>query len=186
MISTCISDMKEAAVSGKLSLSAQVRAYDLLQTISGGEVPSSCREAAETFCRVYEDLAERIEASFDAGALEEELEQVTAPLRHSLNEARFEAAAAAGLHEFAKETFDIWQNGGIFARRRALRELRERAGFRLESRRIGNYVAKTFDLMNEAQVRFATAQQRLFAANVRFKISPGLHSRVAELLSPKS
>ena len=183
MISTCISDMKEAAVSGKLSLSAQVRAYDLLQTISGGEVPSSCREAAETFCRVYEDLAERIEASFDAGALEEELEQVTAPLRHRLNEARFEAAAAAGLHEFAKETFYIWQNGGIFARRRALRELRERAGFRLESRRIGNYVAKTFDLMNEAQARFARAQQALFASDLAYKCREGVYRDIYAVLT---
>ena len=72
----------------------------------------------------------------------------------------------------------IWQAQGIFARKRALRELRERAGFRLESHRIGNYVAKTFDLMNEAQVRFARAQQALFAADFRYKIKPEIHAGI--------
>ena len=96
---------------------------------------------------------------------------------------KFEAAAAASLHEFAKETFQTWKTSGVFMRRRALNALRERAGFRLESHRIGNYVAKTFDLMNEAQVRFATAQQRLFSSDVRFKVKPGLHARAAEILA---
>ena len=100
-----------------------------------------------------------------------------------MNEVRFEAASAASLHEFAKEVFEIWQTSGVFARRRALRDLRERAGFRLESHRIGNYVAKTFDLMNEAQARFARAQQAVFAADVRYKICPEIYSRIYDILS---
>ena len=70
----------------------------------------------------------------------------------------------------------------IFARRRALRELRERAGFRLESHRIGNYVAKTFDLMNEAQARFARAQQAVFSADVKYKIQPDTYAKIYDLL----
>ena len=101
-----------------------------------------------------------------------------ASLKEAMNEARFEAASAASLHEFAKEVFEIWQTSGIFARKRALKELRARAGFRLESHRIGNYVAKTFDLMNEAQARFARAQQAVFAADVTYKIKPGIYSKM--------
>ena len=102
-----------------------------------------------------------------------------------MDEARFEAASAASLHEFAKEVFDIWQTQGIFARKRALRELRERAGFRLESHRIGNYVAKTFDLMNEAQARFARTQQALYAADVRYKIKPDIFGEIYRYLCKK-
>ena len=95
---------------------------------------------------------------------------------------RFEAAAAASLHEFTKEVYQIWQTSGVFARRRALKELRERAGFRLESHRIGNYVAKTYDLMNEAQTRYAKAQQAVFAADIAYKIQPGIYSRIYDRL----
>ena len=56
------------------------------------------------------------------------------------------------------------------------------AGFRLESDRIGNFVAKTFDLMNEAQAAQARAQQALFSANVSYKIKSGLYSRIASAL----
>ena len=101
-----------------------------------------------------------------------------------MNEARFKAAAAASLHEFAKETFEIWKNSGIFARRRALKELRQRAGFRLEAHRIGNYVAKTFDLMNEASANFAKIQQERFKADVSYKIKPGLYERIAQAIQP--
>jgi hypothetical protein len=95
-------------------------------------------------------------------------------MEKACNDARFDAAAAASLHEFAEETFHTWQTSGIFMRKRALKALRERAGFRLESHRIGNYVAKTFDLMNEAQMRFASAQQALFAADAAYKIRAGI------------
>jgi hypothetical protein len=186
LIAKCVADM-EAAAAGKIVLEAQKRAYDLLQALSeasdGGVMPSE--SACMQFCNAYEAHSMELAAAFDADALTHEHEAVIEPLKRAMNDARFEAAGAASLHEYAKEVFEIWQTSGVFARRRALRELRERAGFRLESHRIGNYVAKTFDLMNEAQVRFATAQQRVFAADIRFKISPDLHSRVSDLLASR-
>jgi hypothetical protein len=92
------------------------------------------------------------------------------------------ARKAEVLHTEAKRTFEIWTNGGFFERNRALRNLRKLAGFRLESSRIGNLVAKTFDLMNEANTECARAQQALFAANVTYKIKPGLYCRIASAL----
>ena len=59
------------------------------------------------------------------------------------------------------------------------------AGFRLESDRIGNYVAKTFDLMNEANAECARAQQALFAANATYKIKSGIYSKIAAVLHDK-
>ena len=168
----CTADMKAAAETGRWTLDAQVRAYDLLEKIldlpEGGMVgPSDVySDTVATWCSLLGPAA-----------------RVVRPLEEAVENTRFKAAAAASLHEFAKETFEIWQTGGVFSRRRALRELRERAGFRLESERIGNYVAKTFDLMNEAQTAFAAAQQALFAGNVSYKIKPGVCARLAELLT---
>lgn len=178
----CADDLRTAASSGQFQLSMQVRAYDVLDLLLSLDGASLRTEAAETFCREYEISDRVVEGLYDEPALKDEADAVVEPLRAALNEARFEAASAASLHEFAKDVYQIWQTSGIFARRRALRELRERAGFRLESHRIGNYVAKTFDLMNEAQARFARAQQAVFAADVTYKIKPGLYARIYSLL----
>lgn len=174
--------MQKVAVSGKMTLEAQVRAYDLLQYLSEDGVSVSV-DAADIFCSTYEGCKDKLEAAYDADSLKHELEALLSPIRGNVNELRFKAAAAASLHEFAKEVWQTWQTAGVFARRRALRDLRERAGFRLESHRIGNYVAKTYDLANEAQMKFAHAQQSLFAADVTYKCRPGVYRDIYELLS---
>ena len=186
LISECVNDMSALASAGKWELDAQMRIYDLLALLMD-EVYAETVSAqdAESFIKEYGQVKEKLVATYDHTALLNEVKARLAPLERACTDARFEAAAAASLHEFAKETFQTWQTSGVFMRRRALNALRERAGFRLESHRIGNYVAKTFDLMNEAQVRFATAQQRVFAADIRFKISPDLHSRVSDLLASR-
>ena len=186
LISECVNDMSALASAGRWELDAQVRIYDLLALLMD-EVYAETVSAqdAESFIKEYGQVKEKLAEAYDQTALLNEVKARLAPLERACTDARFEAAAAASLHEFAKETFQTWQTSGVFMRRRALNALRERAGFRLESHRIGNYVAKTFDLMNEAQVRFATAQQRVFAADIRFKISPDLHSRVSDLLASR-
>ena len=187
MIRQCVEDMKAVAASGRYSLEAQVRAYDLLGQFGdvygdGTYAPADVvASAAHDFCSAFADLSETLSQAWDGPALEAEAAEKLKSLEEACHEARFEAAAAASLHEFAKEVFEIWQNEGVFARRRALRELRERAGFRLESHRIGNYVAKTFDLMNEAHTRFGRAQQALFNGNVSYKIQEGTYGRLAEM-----
>lgn len=181
----CVEDMKEVASEGKMGLDAQVRAYDLLsclleaQDYGGIDVlPAHVCE----FREVFASLEGRLDAAFDLDGLNAEAVARLEGLRKAENEARFEAAAAAGLHEFAKETFETWKAGGIFMRRRALRDLRERAGFKLESHRIGNYVAKTYDLMNEAYARFARAQQAVFASDVAYKCKAGTYAAINDFL----
>lgn len=182
IIARCAADMQEVAASGKVTLEAQVRAYDLLQYLSEDGVTAQT-VAADEFRKVYEACNDRLEAAYDVDSLKDESESVLAPMRILVNELRFEAAAAASLHEFAKEVWQTWQTAGIFARRRALRDLRERAGFRLEAHRIGNYVAKTYDLANEAQVKFGHAQQQLFAADVTYKCRPGVYRDIYNVLN---
>ena len=188
-LNRCAEDMQQAAKDSAVTLDAQIRAYDLLDALLclkenvGEKLPEGLRDASSRYCAIYDDLAQLLKAGYDEAALKEEAQKRIQALKDRLSDARFEAAAAAGLHEFAKEVFEIWQTSGIFARRRALRELRERAGFRLESKRIGNYVAKTFDLMNEAQTRFSNAQQAVFSADVSYKIKPGLYEAIHKALA---
>ena len=182
-LGACVEDMESIAAAGVFTLEAQVRAYDLLSGLldEGMAQPLEKSDVA-LYLDTYSALKEKLEAAYDHTALVNAVKARLAPLERACTDARFEAAAAASLHEFAKETYQTWQTAGIFMRKRALKALRERAGFRLESHRIGNYVAKTFDLMNEAQMRFARSQQKMFASDVTYKVQPGLYGRIAEAL----
>lgn len=185
MMTACVADMKTIIATGKYTLEAQVRAYDLLSYMleaAENGVLAVSGEVVQEYRAVYQQNADALAAAYDEKALKAEAAELIKPLEKACNDARFNAAAAASLHEFAKETFQTWQTAGIFARRRALKALRERAGFRLEQHRIGNYVAKTFDLMNQADADFAKSQQAVFAANAAYKIQPGIYARIASLL----
>ena len=176
----CIEDMKSVTQSCRLSLDAQVRAYDLLDMI----LSEACGDALlKAWVREFmEAYSPSLDEAYDEAALREEASQKQKKYEDALNEARFKAASAESLHLYAKDIFEIWQNSGVFARRRALKDLRKRAGFKLESHRIGNYVAKTYDLMEAARREFQKAQQDCHAANVSYKIKPGIYSTIAENL----
>ena len=181
----CVEDMKTIAESGVYTLDAQTRAYDLLaELLDEDSLMASSFDKADVvlYLDVFSALKEKVEEAFDQTSLVNAVKARLAPLERACTDARFEAAAAASLHEFAKETYQTWQTAGIFMRKRALKALRERAGFRLESHRIGNYVAKTFDLMNEAQMNFARSQQKLFASDVTYKVQTGTYARIADFL----
>lgn len=186
VLEACTVDIRAVADGGAMTLDMQVRAYDLLSYLLEMQeygMPSGLADdIVGGFCAEYEASSGKLQNAFDEDMLKKEAQARLEDLKKAQNEARFEAAAAASLHEFAKEVFQTWQTAGIFARRRALRELRERAGFRLESHRIGNYVAKTFDLMNEAHARFARAQQAVFSADVSYKVSRGVYDELFQCL----
>lgn len=187
LLALCTEDLRIIADGRKWFLDAQVRAYDLMTELCD-MAPEAVAELAASsqgceFIAEYECCHASVEEHYCHSELHESMKARMAPLERACTDARFEAASAASLHEFAKETFETWQTAGIFMRKRALKALRDRAGFKLESHRIGNYVAKTFDLMNEAQMRFAKAQQALFAADVAYKIRPGIYDKVYDLLT---
>lgn len=185
----CTEDMSDVVCSGKLRLDAQSRAYDLMDYLLEDSVreyvfaDDGISAAVKGFVGQYEASSHLLSELYDGKSLENELDARLAPLRRRLEDMRFEVASAVSLHEFAKETFEKWQKSGIFMRRRLLTVLRERAGFPLESHRIGNYVARTFDLMNEAQLRFAKAQQAVFSADVGYKIRPGIYDDLYRILT---
>ena len=181
LASTCIEDMRLVTHTRSFTLEAQVRAYDILDMILSDAC--SVETLKEWSLKFKEAYSPDLDEAYDEAALKDEAAQNLKSYEDALNEARFKAASAESLHLYAKDIFEIWQNSGVFARRRALKDLRKRAGFKLESHRIGNYVAKTFDLMNEAQMQFARSQQKLFANDVTYKLQPGMYGKIADILS---
>ena len=185
-IEFCVQDMRNAVCTGKITLEAQVRAYDLLdRMMSLPEGVADILSSAHEFCQTYESLADSLEAAYNEESLMDEAKKFASGYEDLLNQSEMRAKSAEDLHNAARETFDIWQTCGYFSRRKALRSLRAKAGFRLESNRIGNYVAKTFDLMNEARMAYASAQQALFAANMSYKIRSGIYADLYKYLREK-
>ena len=181
-ITRCIEDMQSAATGGKITLEMQTRAYDLLDKL----LEISCvgvAGPAEAFREQYYILETDLKNAYDEDFLQKEAELAVAPYVKNLETAAEKARKATILHEAAKQTFELWRTGGFFERNKALRNLRKLAGFRLESSRIGNFVAKTFDLMNEANLECARSQQAMFNANMSYKIKPGLYSKIASALT---
>ena len=188
-IAACTSDIYDAVTSGTYTLQMQVSAYDLLDSLlamkeNGTPVPVTS-EAAAGYRLAYERHKDVLDSLVDGNALRAEAEAGLAPYSLALEEAGRKADDARILHELAKETFGIWQSAGIFARQKALRRLRKSAGFRLESHRIGNYVAKTYDLMEEARRAHQKAQQALFSANVAYKCRSGVLEGIYSCLEVK-
>lgn len=185
-IEFCMQDMRNAACTGRISLDSQVRAYDLLDRLMS--LPQGVYDllpSAQGFCQTYESLADSLESAYDEQSLLDEARMSASGYEELLRQSELRAKAAEELHNAARETFDIWQTCGYFSRRKALRSLRAKAGFRLEADRIGNYVAKTFDLMNEARMAYAGAQQALFAANVSYKVRAGIYADMYKYMQGK-
>lgn len=186
----CTEDLREIAMTSTVSLDAQVRGYDLLDALLSEE--ENLREAFEDsffkmaafrFLEEYGKVEPVLNGCFNEDALKKEASARMQIYEQNLAVAEKNAVSAVELHQLAKDTYQIWQTAGVFARHRALNVLRRRAGFRLESHRIGNYVAKTYDLMESARREYQKAQQCLFSSNVMFKINPGTFARIAGLLT---
>ena len=167
-------------MTGIWTLDAQVRAYDLLEQLC--DWPGAIPSAAAEFCAAYDEVVFSLVPAYEQAVLLDMAQQVLQPFKEAVKQAEMKVAKLTDLHEYAKYTFDIWQNKGLFARQKAIRVLRQKAGFRLETKRIGNYVAKTFDLMNEARSEYARAQQALFAADMSYKVKPGVYLEIRKQL----
>ena len=175
--------MRTIAETGNWTLDAQVRAYDFLDTVAGVDAGGLLQNSvAENFCKEYDALAPTLVSAYDENSLQIQAKQSILPAQEAVAKAEKRMAQLTDLHECAKQTFEIWQTKGLFARQKAIRTLRSKAGFRLETKRIGNYVAKTFDLMNEARAVYAHAQQTLFLSDMSYKIKPGVYSQIRKCL----
>lgn len=183
MLILCVDDMKDVSRTGKWSIDAQIRAYDLLDAIADMYDFQRISGPATIFCKELETLEKTLNDAYDETDLRSQVEIRLKPLKEALTAAERKAADMACLHRCAVKAYETRHNKGVIAGYLVLRRLRRMAGFRLEYRRLGNYVAKTFDLMNESQVAYAHAQQALFAADISYKIRSGIYSDIRSHLS---
>ncbi|MBQ8644994.1 MAG: hypothetical protein IJ476_01320, partial [Bacteroidales bacterium] len=92
---------------------------------------------------------------------------------------------AEELHLMAKVAHKAQEEGGFFEKWKTLRQVRKMAGFPLERKRTGNFVARTFDLMEEARMKMREAELKMYEHNVAYKCTPDTYMKIFELLSEK-
>ncbi len=86
------------------------------------------------------------------------------------------------LHALATKASEIFSGHNFIRKFFILKKLRKEAGFKLRRDRVGNFAAKTFDLVNEAQSDLNQTRNGLHCSNVRYKCIGDLYPRILHQL----
>lgn len=185
-------DMEEIAATGQYPVQVLLRGYDLLEKLQEWENvkynvgdSGAFYKALGEFCRSYLSCGERLYAVMDMEQIRMKAAAYMSPWVGRFKEAQQEMEKATALWEMAKVAHKAQEEGGFWEKWRTLRQVRRMAGFRLERGRTGNFVTRTFDLMQQAQAREREAQLQMYSHNVAHKCTPDSYMRIFELASQK-
>ncbi len=190
-------DVEEMAASGQYPVVTLLRGYDLLEALGDWERVSynleqvqkgspecveAFREALKQYLQSYLTNGERLYALMDMDHIKMKAAAYMGPWKRRHNEALEELERATALWEMAKIAHQAQQEGSFWEKWKTLKQVRKMAGFRLERKRTGNFVVRTFDLMQQAQNRAREAELKVYEHNVEYKCSPDVYMRLCEII----
>lgn len=193
-------DVAEMAASGQYPVVTLLRGYDLLETLGDWEKVSYNLEQAQKEAPEYVELfqaalkqyvqnylvnGERLYALMDMDQIKMKAAAYIGPWKRRHNEALEELEQATALWEMAKMAHQAQQEGNFWEKWKTLRQVRKMAGFRLERKRTGNFVVRTFDLMQQAQSKARDAELKLYEHNVEYKCTPDVYMKLCEIIQNK-
>lgn len=197
-------DVQDIAATGQYPVVTLLRGYDLLEKLgnwedvvfnveqAGKESVGKKNGAAEDFVAALEGYrqaylahGEQLYAVMDPQQIKMKAAAYMGPWKRRHNEAVEELRKATELWEMAKVAHRAQEEGNLWEKWKTLRQVRKMAGFRLERGRTGNFVARTFDLMQEAQNRAREAELKVYGHNVEYKCTPDSYLRIFEIISAK-
>ena len=195
-------DVQEIARTGQYPVLTLLRGYDLLERLANWEdvvynVEQAGKEsvgkgngavedfhtALEEYRQAYLAHGEQLYAVMDREQIRMKAAAYMGPWKRRLNEAVEELRKATELWEMAKVAHKAQEEGSFWEKWRTLRQVRKMAGFRLERGRTGNFVARTFDLMNEARSKARAADLKVYEHNVEYKCTPDSYLRIFETVT---
>ncbi len=192
-------DIGQIAASGLYPVVMMLRGYDLLESLGDGKINYNLEQAirenkeyAEAFCSALQQYVqsyltngERLYALMDMEQIKMKAAAYMGPWKRKHNEALEELKKATALWEMAKIAHQAQQEGSFWEKWKTLREVRKMAGFRLERKRTGNFVVRTFDLMQQARAKAREAELNLYNHNVEYKCTPDVYMKLCELIQNK-
>ena len=143
----------------------------------------------KALCGYREEFArsgQRLMEVLDREVIARKAQGYLRPWQRRFEKAQGEYRKAVELHEAAKVAHQAQMEGGLMERWRTLRDVRKLAGFRLERRRTGNYVARTLDLMQQAMLVAREAELAMYSHNIEYKCNPKVYMKINDLLTQKT
>lgn len=150
-----------------------------------GTVPK-LQEALLGYAEEFAVSGQRLMEVLDREVIARKAEGYLQPWKRRYEKAQGEYRKAVELHEAAKVAHQAQCEGGFVERWKTLRMVRKMAGFRLERRRTGNFVARTLDLMQQAMLVAREAELAMYGHNVGYKCNPDVYIKINELLTQKT
>jgi hypothetical protein len=194
MVDTVTADIREIVASGQYPVVVLLRGYELLEVLQ--DTMPELQEKRPALAKLeealleYRDEFERSGQSLmkvlDREVIARKAEGYLQPWKRKYEKAKDEYRKAVELHEAAKVAHQAQCEGGFFEKWRTLRLVRKMAGFRLERRRTGNFVARTLDLMQQAMLVARDAELAMYSHNVEYKCNPDVYMKINELLTKKT
>ena len=193
-------DVAEMAASGQYPVVTLLRGYDLLETLGDWEKVSYNLEqvqkenpeyvdvflaALKQYLQSYLANGERLYALMDMDQIKMKAAAYMGPWKRRHNEALEELEQATALWEMAKVAHQAQQEGSFWEKWKTLRQVRKMAGFRLERKRTGNFVVRTFELVQQAQSKARDAELKLYEHNVEYKCTPDVYMKLCEIIQNK-
>ena len=169
-----------------------LRGYELLECLCDvetvnfyiGEADEQCAEGFKAALKEYQQCylanGEKLYAIMDISQIKMKAAAYMGPWHRRYNDVVEEMRKAEELLEAAKAAHKAQQEGGFIEKWKTLRQVRQMAGFRLERKRTGNFVARCTDMLHQAQMKTRNAQLELFAHSVEHKCSPDTYLRIFE------
>ena len=199
MVRQVSADIMDIVTSGQYPVVTLLRGYCLLESLSdtfglmyeleqAGADNSAAREfmdAVYEFRECYLANGERLYSVIDMEQVQLKAAAYMGPWGKRFKEARAEAQKAEELHKMAKVAHKAQEEGGFIQKWRTLRQVRKMAGFPLERKRTGNFVARTFDLMEQARMKAREAELKMYEHNVAYKCTPDTYLRIFEIICNK-
>lgn len=185
-------DMEEIAATGQYPVVMLLRGYDLLEQLGDWENVKYNVGESEDFYKALQEYresylvhGEQLYAVIDMEQVRVKAAAYMSPWVRRYKEARQEQEKAVELWEMAKIAHKAQEEGSFWEKWSTLRKVRKMAGFRLERGRTGNFVSRTFDLMQEAQAKARQAELEMYGHNVAHKCTPDSYMKIFELVSGK-
>lgn len=193
MLAQVKDDVVEMAGSGQYPVVVLVRGYELLECLSDVEkvkfqmqrsesAASALKGAMEDYAQCYLSYGEQLYGIIDMEQVKMKAAAYMGPWKKRHNDALEEVARVEELLEAARAAHKAQEEGGFLEKWRTLRTVRKMAGFRLERKRTGNFVARCEEDLQLARGEARKAELNVYAHSVEHKCSPDTYLRIFELI----
>ena len=196
MVVQVSADIVEIAESGQYPVVVLLRGYDLLECLADVEkvkyymqqdkaAANMLEIAMAEYVQRYLSYGEQLYGIIDMEQVRMKAAAYMGPWKRLHNEALEKVAKIEQLLEAAQAAHKAQEEGGFLEKWRTLRTVRQMAGFRLERKRTGNFVARCTEDLQMARSEARNAELKVYAHSVEHKCTPDSYLRIFELIQNK-